>query len=242
MQHLWQRSLLGRTVGNIIVITLLVGGLIMLAMSISVARQTEADAYRRLGELLDTVEDTVRVACFVGDEQLATEVARGLIRNSEVLAVDIRSDKGLLAHVQRDLAPENMASEKQAVFGSQPVHRNIVSPFEKSMVVGNIALQPDGAAIDSLVAQARSQIALQMLLLIVAVAIALTLTVLRQVRQANCRALAAPAQARPGRRRAVGRTGGARTERLRLADPRHQCAERPPGQRPRSRAAPALPP
>ncbi|UCV16443.1 putative bifunctional diguanylate cyclase/phosphodiesterase [Quatrionicoccus australiensis] len=176
MRELWQRSLLGRTVGNIIVITLLVGGLIMLAMSINVARQTEADAYRRLGELLDTVEDTVRVACFVGNEELAMEVARGLLRNSEVQAVDIRSDKGMLAHLER-----NSAEGKQAVFGSQPIHRNIVSPFENSTIVGNIALQPDGAAIDSLVAQARRQIALQMLLLIVAVAIALTLTVLRQV-------------------------------------------------------------
>ncbi|MCB4361372.1 putative bifunctional diguanylate cyclase/phosphodiesterase [Quatrionicoccus australiensis] len=176
MQNFWQRSLLGRTVGNIIVITFLVGGLIMLAMSISVARQTEADAYRRLGELLDTVEDTVRVACFVGNEELAMEVARGLLRNSEVQSVDIRYDKGLLAHLER-----NPADGKQAVLGSQPVRRNIVSPFDNSSIVGNIALQPDGAAIETLVAQARRQIALQTLLLIIAVAIALTLTVLRQV-------------------------------------------------------------
>jgi len=176
MQDFWQRSLLGRTVGNIIAIALLVGGLITVAMSINAARQTEEDAYRRLGELLDTVESTARIACFLGDEELALEVASGLLKASEVLAVDIRSDKGLLTHVQRD-----MAAEKPANLGSQPLHRNIVSPFNNNTVVGNITLQPDGAVIERLVAQARRQIALQMLMLVLAVAVALTLTVLRQV-------------------------------------------------------------
>ena len=176
MRDLWRRSLLGRTVGNIIAITLLVGGLIMAVMSLGAARQTEVDAYKRLGELLDTVESTVRIACFLGDEELALEVARGLLKSSEVAAIEIRSDKGLLAHIQREAAPG-----KAADLGSQPLHRNIVSPFSNSTVVGNITLQPDGAVIEQLAAKARRQFALQMLLLIIAVAVALTLTVLRQV-------------------------------------------------------------
>jgi len=176
MRSLWERSLLFRTVGSIVAITLVVGGLIMVTMSVVVARQAEADAYKRLGELLDTVESTVRIACFVGDEELAREVSRGLLKSSEVRQVVIASDRSELARLQRPELPH-----KTTTPGSEPLQRRIASPFDNGKFVGSISLYPDVAAIDALVAGARRQMALQMGLLIVAVVVALTLTVLRQV-------------------------------------------------------------
>lgn len=178
MRDFWRRSLLARTVGNIITITVLVGGLIMLVMSTVVARQTETAAYRRLGELLDTVESTVRIACFVGDEELATEVARGLLKSSEVMAVGIRSDKSQLVFLNRTGSPA-----KTAGFATTPLQRSIYSPFDNSKIVGSITLQPDGQVIASMIGDARRQMVLQMAMLILVVTIALTLTVLRQVVQ-----------------------------------------------------------
>jgi diguanylate cyclase (GGDEF)-like protein/PAS domain S-box-containing protein len=178
MRDLWQSSLLARTVGNIIAITVLVGGLIMLVMSTVVARQTEAAAYRRLSELLDTVESTVRIACFVGDEELATEVARGLLKSSEVMAIGINSDKSELVFLNRVASPT-----KKAGFAANPLKRSIYSPFDNGKIVGSITLQPDDQAIAALIGDARQQMVLQMAMLILVVAIALTLTVLRQVVQ-----------------------------------------------------------
>jgi hypothetical protein len=41
----------------------------------------------RLNQLLDTVQSTVKIACFLDDKDLAKEVALGLLSNSEVLRV-----------------------------------------------------------------------------------------------------------------------------------------------------------
>ncbi|KAB2921283.1 MAG: EAL domain-containing protein [Dechloromonas sp.] len=173
----WQRSLLFRTVGGIVVISLLVGGLIVFVMSDGAARQAEEAAYRHLIELLDTVESTASVACFVGDSELATEVARGLLSSSLVLGVDIATPDGGLAQLKRRL--DDPGSDRPDA--ARMVQRELHSPFTPALVVGHIRLTPDPAAIAEQVSAARSQIALQALLMIVTVTLALILTVWRQV-------------------------------------------------------------
>jgi len=98
---------------------------------------------QRLGELLDTVESTASIACFVEDPTLAREVARGLLKNSEVLAVVIRSNGGELARAQRPGA-DAAALERAA---SERVRRPVVSPFDSTQGVGEILLDPDPAAV-----------------------------------------------------------------------------------------------
>ncbi len=175
MNPLWRRSLLFRTVSSIVSISLIVGGLIMLVLSSIVAHQGERDAYGRLNELLDTVESTVRIACFVGNEELAKEVANGLLKNREVSAVSIHSDQAELARLARNGRPAKNGNS------AQPLERRVYSPFDTTSVVGRIQLIPDIAVIDTQVKSAQQHMAIQMGLLIIAVGIALTLTVLRQV-------------------------------------------------------------
>ena len=55
----------------------------------------------RLNQLLDTVESTLRVACYVKDDVLAKEVARGLLSNTEVLRVTIQEGSHNLADMRR---------------------------------------------------------------------------------------------------------------------------------------------
>jgi len=172
----WQRSLLFRTVASIVAITIVVGGLLVMSLSVLVAQRAEEAAYKRLGELIDTVESTLQIACFVGDAQLATEIARGLLKTAEINAVVIRSDKGDLINLDRSgKAPDPF--QKTSV----PLQRQIFSPFDKSLAVGDILLYPDVAAIDTQVTTSKIHIASQIGVLIAAVAIALTLTVFRQV-------------------------------------------------------------
>ncbi len=175
MSSLWRRSLLFRTVSSIVAITLVVGGMIMLAVGIIVAHKSEQEAYQRLGELLDTVESTVRIACFVGDSELAKEVAQGLLKTREIKSVTIRTDKAELAQLKRD------GRSNGTTLAAPSVERVIHSPFDNSLAVGHIALQPDAALIESQVTSAVLHMATQMSLLILVVSIALTLTVLRLV-------------------------------------------------------------
>jgi diguanylate cyclase (GGDEF)-like protein len=176
MIGLWRRSLLFRTVGSIVAITLVVGGLIMLALGIIVAHDKEQDAYRRLGELLDTVERTVRIACFVEDAELAKEVAQGLLKTREIKSVSIRTDKAELVQLKHDMRTNGSSLTSPAA-----LEREIFSPFDNTLVVGHITLEPDTAAIEAQVMSTVLQLATQMSLLILVITVALTLTVLRQV-------------------------------------------------------------
>ena len=172
----WQRSLLFRTVASIVAITIVVGGLLVMSLSVLVAQRAEEAAYKRLGELIDTVESTLQIACFVGDAQLATEIARGLLKTREIQAVVIRSDKGDLINLdQSGKAPDPFLKT------SAPLQRQIFSPFDKKLTVGDILLYPNISAIDAEITTSKIHIASQIGVLIAAVAIAMTLTVFRQV-------------------------------------------------------------
>lgn len=78
-QSHWWHGLLARSLMAVVGIALLMGG----ASSMLVGRVAGERAYEqamvKLDELLDTVESTVSIAAFVNDDQLAKEVAQGLL-------------------------------------------------------------------------------------------------------------------------------------------------------------------
>lgn len=173
---LWQRSLLFRTVASIVAMTLLVGGLLVAGLSVLVKLKAEADAYRQLGELIDTVESTVRIACFVKDEQLAAEVARGLMRTREISAVRINDERQSLTYQER-----SPGQGRQVALAVSPLERQVSSPFDEQERVGSIVLYPNRDLIEERIVTSTQHIASQFGLLIAAVAAALTLTVYRLV-------------------------------------------------------------
>ena len=81
-----------------ILVTLLAFALVgfaTLAYTVQAARSAAEEQSRvRLEQLLDTVQSTLRVACFVKDQELAREVASGLLSNTEVLRVTIHEGDG----------------------------------------------------------------------------------------------------------------------------------------------------
>lgn len=93
----------------------------------------------RLAELVESAENTASIACFVEDYTLALETARGLLKNSDVLGVVIRSDKQELARAYRDRATLTAGT------GARPgrLVRPLYSPFNPKEKVGEIQLDGD---------------------------------------------------------------------------------------------------
>ena len=131
----WRTSILWRTVQAVLGIAVLVGLISILITSVVTNSRAHRQVQERLGEMLDTAESSVSVACFAGDELLAREVARGLLRNPDVLAVTIRSDQKLLASESR--SQDNNSSTPA------PLVRKIYSPFQPPQLVGRIEVVPD---------------------------------------------------------------------------------------------------
>lgn len=135
MKLRWDHSLLYLTTIGVLVIAVVIGALFIDVANRVTLERTGLQSAARLGELLDTVENTASIACFVGDQALAKEVANGLMKNSGVLGVVIRNDKQELARVYRG-----------ALSGQSPkgrLVRVIHSPFIAEEIVGEILLDPD---------------------------------------------------------------------------------------------------
>jgi diguanylate cyclase (GGDEF)-like protein/PAS domain S-box-containing protein len=128
-------------------LVLLAGFVVAGAITVSLSlvftgeRQRRA-ADERLNQLLDTVESTVQVACFVKDPKLADEVAQGLLKNKEVLAVTIKTDGTDLARETLPGSPPN-----QAVWDPR-LTRDVFSPFNADKVIGQIRIAANTRAIE----------------------------------------------------------------------------------------------
>ena len=89
MRNFWSNSILVRTTFILAVSAGLVGVLFIdLATSI-IADRFHNQAHNRLGELIDTIERTVSIACYLPDKPLAGEVAQGLMKNREIASIVI---------------------------------------------------------------------------------------------------------------------------------------------------------
>lgn len=138
------------------------------------------ESVTHLNQLLDTVESTLRVACFVKDEALAKEVARGLLSNTNVLRVAILQGSETMADMQLSKPGRPERPEAENV-----LQRDIDSPFKAGQVIGQIRLTPDPAVIADQVREevilAAIQLGLQLALISGAVVVTLLLFVVRPI-------------------------------------------------------------
>lgn len=138
MTFLVRRGIAFRSALAVIGFTLLAGVCSVAIIGAVAFDRTREDVARRLQALLDTVASTASAACFVEDKVLARDIAEGLLKNSAVLSVVIRSSSGLLAQVSR--------SNTQSKAASMPVGtitRKIYSPFDARAQVGEILIEPN---------------------------------------------------------------------------------------------------
>lgn len=161
-----------RSAAFILVILTLVGAL-FLGVGRSLVTQHEQRRQQELLEgLLSTVDNTVRIAVFLGDEQLAKEVAVGLVQNVTVQAVTIMSYGTVLADQPLRDKAEVVPDRSQAIV------RQVVSPFEADEVIGSIILLPNRQVIADQVGSSSRFITLFFFALLTTVALSIVLVVI----------------------------------------------------------------
>jgi PAS domain S-box-containing protein len=139
MTRRWYRSLLARTT-LIILGTAGLAGLIFVFITFQVTTAlSEERSGTRMSQLLDTMESSVRTACYVGDRGLSKDIALGLLKNNDVAAVKILAGERILAEETRPGWLSSKANGKEAT----PLHRTMLSPFDKTEIVGEIILTPN---------------------------------------------------------------------------------------------------
>lgn len=134
----WSSGIVFRSLAAVALITLLLGGISSAIIGKQVIARGHEEALQHLSELLDTVENTASVAAFANDEQLASEVAQGLLRNSEVQRVVISVGETELARAEHSAERDSRQS---------PVERALLSPFKRGEAIGSIRLEANWTAI-----------------------------------------------------------------------------------------------
>lgn len=177
MQPTWRRGILYLTAIQVVGVATVVGLVFVLLTSQVTDNRTQNQFSARLGELLETVESTARIACFTKDKTLATEVANGLAKNSEVLGVVVRSGSEVLSRSFKPSATPTMLERAKAGHLIRPV----ASPFDPGEIVGEIQLVPDPEAYDQRIRENVSFVALLLSLQLAAVVAAVLAVVLLRI-------------------------------------------------------------
>ena len=167
MLDLFRTSLVFRTTASVVAVVLFVGVLFSIAALPVLEDREHMKAGTRLDELLQTVENTVSISCFLRDKGLASEVSRGLMKNQVVKSVTI-------ADSDQVLAQEGSFSGSPA---SGKLIRDVVSPFDRNTTLCQIVLEPNENVIAGQVEQSSRLIVWLLLMQAFAVAATVVLVV-----------------------------------------------------------------
>lgn len=140
------------------------------ALLISESRES-AKQFKRLGALLDTVEQTVQVACFLDNRELAAEVANGLLANPVVARVRIHQGEKVLTERGQVANP----------LAAVPLERGVRSPFLPDEEVCRIVLTPNADEIRSAVLEASLFTAAVLMLQLLGIGVAVILVLIKVV-------------------------------------------------------------
>ena len=180
----FRKGILFGTVVSAIGVVFCIVAIFVLITAYTTVTDTQKYFARHLDELLDTVESTASVACYVEDKQLAAELVSGLLKNNGIASVVVRgSTQNELAHGNGKNLPDAKAT-RGSVF--HPVSRLIKSPFDKGRVIGEIVIEPDVEEIDRQVWEkvylTVSMLAMQLVFVAATVALILFYAVVRPIR------------------------------------------------------------
>ena len=128
------RSVVARTTVAIVLLALLMGGAFAVAASALISHHEYARLETQLEQLLASMDNTLRIACYLNDRSLAKEVASGLLQSDAVEGVRIESGGEVLVEMHRSGAAARGGALEQAI------QRQIRSPFAATQVSGRITL------------------------------------------------------------------------------------------------------
>ncbi len=104
MLRLLRTSIVYRSAFIVLGIALLVGSFFALFSYQFSAQSEQEQASQRMQASLSTVENTASIACFLLDQNLASELARGLLKNGDISRVLIFSGDKILAEASKQPA------------------------------------------------------------------------------------------------------------------------------------------
>ncbi len=127
-----RHSVVTRILGLILTITTFFGGITLIYSYYYSKSQVESLSADIVQSLVQTVLPSVQIACFVNDDKLAKELAKGLLSNELISKVSILDSNGSeLSDAVKGNLPE---AESTLTMES----RQVFSPFDKTEPVGEI--------------------------------------------------------------------------------------------------------
>lgn len=173
----WRSSLIFKAIIKIALIGLGVLFIFSIISFYAVKQLESSHAQDHVAQLIPTVESTVRIACYLKDQRLANEIAKGLMSNLSVAGVRITAYGKVLAEVK------NNYIDIDQVNPSQRISKKVSSIIDSEVNIGEIIIVSDKAYIQ---AQASSYSSLVALILCIAVVLSTALIafiVLRNILQ-----------------------------------------------------------
>jgi len=175
-------SILFLTTLSVIVVASLIGVVFLGRTAVVTEERMQKEWSASLGALLDTVESTAAAACFVEDQGLAQEIARGLAKHRQVLGVVIVAQGGELA---RFYGP-GASAEVSARAAAQRITRRVKSPFFSGQTVCEVHLDPNPLefrqAIEVEIGFVGTLLIMQLLGIAAAVSVVILLTITRPIK------------------------------------------------------------
>ena len=169
-----RRSLAARSTAAILGMVSLGALAALLAGGYLASQYLENQQERFIEGLLLTVDNPLQVAVFLGDVQLATELARGLVENRLVAGVEVEAEGASLAMEGSMPAPGDASPSDILV-------RDIFSPFDTREKLGTLRLLPDYNVLAEETTNSLRLLGLMLVLLLLAVAVSVVLVVIVMV-------------------------------------------------------------
>ncbi|NTV93916.1 MAG: EAL domain-containing protein [Thiobacillus sp.] len=180
MLEFGRHSILVRSAAILFAVFFIAGAATLVATITATDKREHQAATERLNQLLDTVESTVSIACFVRDGKLADEVGQGLLKNREVQAVTIVADA---AGKGREVLTIPKSGQGRSALR---LVRDIRSPFDATTIIGQIEVDADTETIDQGIHDEIRFVILQMagqlVLIALAVAAVMLLFIVRPIK------------------------------------------------------------
>ncbi|MBV2235684.1 MAG: diguanylate cyclase [Sterolibacterium sp.] len=163
-------SLVLRSVVLVLVLSSIAGAILVAVITRYVEPTVQESISKRLDELVRTVENTARIACYLGDPSLASEVAKGLLMSGDIERVVIANDSGTLVDADRN----DSTPVPTNTYPPGTLIRELDSPFKTSSQVGKIIVVRNQASFASQVNEAVGYIRLLIILQTAAVILIVT--------------------------------------------------------------------
>ena len=140
MLPLFKTKIVWRSAIGVLLVAIFVSAIFAVFTYFSALRTEQKSVQVRMQDLLSTVENTVSIACYIRDLNLASEVSLGLMKNKDIKSVLIFDSSRTLAAVSKN---NQITSQKKILNNKLSITRDVFSPFNKSEKVCQILLEPD---------------------------------------------------------------------------------------------------